>query len=237
MAEFEIEVSDIIQRTHNVKSFRFKTKKDVDFKPGQFFFVTIKIGGVEKTKHFSFSNSPTEKEYVEFTKRITDSEFSKALDKLNIGDWAKLRMPYGSFTFEGEYGKIAFLSGGIGITPIRSICKYATDMKLPTDIVLLYGNNKEEGIIFRDDFDKMRSVNENLRIVYTLTSLDIDKQTWQGRTGYIDDKMIKEEIRDYKERVFYLCGPPKMVESLIDILKDKLGVQENKIRTENFTGY
>jgi len=237
MIKFETEVLNIIQRTHNVKSFRFKIKEDVDFKPGQFFFVTLKIDGTERTKHFSFSNSPTEKGYVEFTKRITDSEFSKALNRLNIGDWARLKMPYGSFTFEGEYEKIAFLSGGIGITPIRSICKFATDSILPTDMVLLYGNNREEDIIFRKDLDDMQAVNKNLRIVYTLTSPDIDRKTWQGRIGYIDDKMIKEEISDFNERVFYICGPPRMVESLINILRNKLGVQQDKIKIENFVGY
>lgn len=237
MIKFETEVLDIVQRTHNVKSFRFKVKEDVDFKPGQFFFVTLKIDGTERTKHFSFSNSPTEKRYVEFTKRITDSEFSKALNRLKIGDWARLKMPYGSFTFEGEYEKIAFLSGGIGITPIRSICKFATDSMLPTDMVLLYGNNREEDIIFRKDLDDMQAVNKNLRIVYTLTSPDIDRKTWQGRIGYIDDKMIKEEISDFNERVFYICGPPRMVESLINVLRNKLDVQQDKIKIENFVGY
>jgi len=237
MIKFETEVLDIVQRTHNVKSFRFKIKEDVDFKPGQFFFVTLKIDGTERTKHFSFSNSPTEKGYVEFTKRITDSKFSQALERLKTGDWARLKMPYGSFTFEGEYKKIAFLSGGIGITPIRSICKFATDSMLPTDMVLLYGNNREEDIIFRQDLDNMQSVNKNLRIVYTLTSPDIDRKTWQGRIGYIDDKMIKEEISDFNERVFYICGPPKMVESLINSLRNKLSAQQDKIRIENFIGY
>ena len=237
MIKLDTEVSDIIERTHNVKSFRFRIEKDVDFKPGQFFFVTIKIDGVERTKHFSFSNSPTEKGYVEFTKRITDSEFSQALERLKVGDWAKLKMPYGSFTFGGEYEKIAFLSGGIGITPIRSICKFATDSMLPTDIVLLYGNDREEDIIFRQDLDNMHSVNKNLRIVYTLTSRDIDRKIWKGRTGYIDDTMIKEEIPDYAERIFYICGPPRMVESLIDILNNKLGIEENRIKRENFVGY
>lgn len=237
MIKFETEVLNIIQRTHNVKSFRFRIKEDVDFKPGQFFFVTLKIDETERTKHFSFSNSPTEKGYVEFTKRITDSEFSKALNRLNIGDWTRLKMPYGSFTFEGEYEKIAFLSGGIGITPIRSICKFATDSMLPTDMVLLYGNNREEDIIFRQDLDNMQSVNKNLRIVYTLTSSDIDRKIWKGRTGYIDDTMIKEEMPDYTERIFYICGPPRMVESLINILRNKLGVQQDKIRIENFSGY
>ena len=237
MITFETEILDIIQRTHNVKSFRFRIEEDVDFKPGQFYFVTIKIDGRERTKHFSFSNSPTEKGYVEFTKRITDSEFSQALERLKAGDWARLKMPYGSFTFEGEYEKIAFLSGGIGITPIRSICKFATDTMLPTDMVLLYGNNREEDIIFRQDLDGMASVNKNLRIVYTLTSSDIDRKIWKGRTGYINDTMIREEIPDYKERIFYICGPPRMVESLIDILKNKLSIKQDKIRTENFVGY
>lgn len=237
MIKFETEVLDIVQRTHNVKSFRFKIKEDVDFKPGQFFFVTLKIDGTERTKHFSFSNSPTEKGYVEFTKRITDSEFSQALGRLKTGDWARLKMPYGSFTFGGEYKKIAFLSGGIGITPIRSICKFATDSMLPTDMVLLYGNNREEDIIFRKDLDDMQAVNKNLRIVYTLTSSDIDRKIWKGRTGYIDDTMIKEEVPDYTERIFYICGPPRMVESLINILRNKLGVQQDKIKIENFVGY
>ncbi|MDH5174325.1 MAG: FAD-dependent oxidoreductase [Elusimicrobiota bacterium] len=237
MIKLETEVLDIIQRTHNVKSFRFRIEKEVDFKPGQFFFVTIKIDGVEKTKHFSFSNSPTEEGYVEFTKRITDSEFSHALERLKAGDWARLKMPYGSFTFGGEYDKIAFLSGGIGITPIRSICKFATDSMLPTDMVLLYGNDREEDIIFRQDLDNMEAANKNLSIVYTLTSSDIDRKIWKGRAGYIDDTMIKEEIPDYRERIFYICGPPRMVESLINVLKNNLDVQQDKIRTENFTGY
>jgi len=237
MVQFETNLLEVIPRTHNVKSFRFEVEKDVDFKPGQYFFVSIKIDGVEKTKHFSFSNSPTEKEYVEFTKRITDSDFSKALDRLRVGDWARLKMAYGHFTFEGEYERIAFLSGGIGITPIRSICKFATDMGLPTDIILVYGNSTEEDIIFRKDLDGMQAVNKNFRIVYTLTSQDIEQEAWQGRIGYIDDRMIKEEISDFKERVFYICGPPQMVESLTDILKNRLAVRENRIRTENFFGY
>lgn len=237
MTEFETELLDVIQQTHNVKSFRFKIKNDVHFKPGQFFLVAIKVEGEEATKYFSFSNSPTEKGYVEFTKRITESPFSKVLDKLRIGDPARLKMPLGFFTFEGEYEKIALLSGGIGITPLRSICQFATDKRLPTNVVLLYGNNREEDIIFRQDLDKMSQVNKNMRIVYTLTAPDIDKKIWQGMTGYIDDKMIKEEISDYKERVFYICGPPKMVEDLVNILKNKLSLQEDKIKIENFVGY
>ena len=237
MIKFETNLLEIIQRTHNVKSFRFKIKENADFKPGQFFFVTIKVGGIERTKHFSFSNSPTEKGYVEFTKRITDSEFSKALDGLKIGDWAGVKMPYGEFTFEGEYPNLAFLSGGIGITPIRSITKFVVDKKISTDMALLYGNNREADIIFKDDFDGIRKTNGNFRVTYTLTGPDIDGGTWSGRRGYIDAGMVKDNIPDYKGRIFYVCGPSIMVTTLVGMLRDGLGVAEDNIKTENFTGY
>ncbi len=235
--ELDTEITEIIQRTHNVKSFRFRIKEDVDFKPGQFFFVTIKIGGIERTKHFSFSNSPTEKGYVEFTKRITESEFSKALDRLRVGDWARLKMPYGAFTFEGKYRNLAFLSGGIGVTPIRSIIKFVVDKKISTDMVFLYGNRMEADIIFKDDFDDIQRTSGNFRVRYTLTGPDTGSEKWPGRRGYIDADMVKEEIPDYKERVFYICGPPIMVVTLVDILRNSLGIAEDSIKTENFTGY
>ncbi len=234
--EFETKVIDVIQRTHDIKSFRFAVPEEIIFKPGQFFVLTIKIGGQEATKHFSFSNSPTEKGYVEFTKRITSSEFSRALDKIRVGDWARLKLPYGLFTFEGEYDKIAFLVGGIGITAVRSMCKYACDKKLPTDIVLIFGNKSEKDIAFHDDFLQMGANNKNLRVVYTLTD-PVEKHIWNGRIGIINSDMVREEIPDYAERVFYICGPPKMVDYLRALLSDELKLNKGKIKWEHFLGY
>lgn len=234
--EFETIVIDIIQRTHDIKSFRFTIPEEINFKPGQFFVLTIKIYGKETTKHFSFSNSPTEEGYVEFTKRITNSEFSQALDKLKVGDWARLKMPYGLFTFEGEHDKIAFLVGGIGITAIKSMCKYVCDKKLLTDIVLIYGNSTEKDIAFYDDFLQMEAENKKLRVVFTLNS-PIDKASWKGKTGLITSEMVKQEMPDYEERVFYICGPPKMVDYLRTLLSEKLKIDEKKIKWEHFLGY
>ncbi len=237
--EFETKVIEVIQRTRDVKSFRFSVPQgiNVDFKAGQFFVVTIKIKGQEATKHFSFSISPTEKGYVEFTKKITGSEFSQALDQLKKGDWARLKMPYGFFTFEGEHKKIAFLSGGIGITCIRSMCKFAIDKKLSTDIVLIYNNKTENDIVFQDDFSQMQTENKKLKVIYTLTSPDMDKNTWKGKVGRTDNAMVKEEMPDYKDRDFYICGPPKMVDALKSILSDELKLDKEKIKWEHFTGY
>ncbi len=237
MIEFETKVTEIISRTSDVRSFRFQLKDEVSFRPGQYFLLTIKVGEKEQTKPFSFSNSPTEQGYVEFTKRLTGSDFSRALAEIKVGDWARLKLPGGVFTFGGEYPKIAFLSGGIGITPVRSICKYIADKKLGTDVVLLYGNNNQRNIVFRNDFDELQANADNIRVVYSLLACDPAREKWSGRTGCIDGRMIREEIPDYLERIFYICGPPLMVKSMLDILKNELKLADEKIKLEKFAGY
>ena len=231
--EFETKVKEIVLRTHNVKSFRFPRPPSFDYKAGQFMFVTIKIGEGEERKHFTISSSPTEREFIEFTKKLTGSKFSTALDALEVGDWARIDVPYGVFTFEGEFEKIGMLSGGIGITPLRSICKYCTDMQLETEIVLLYGNHFERDIIFRREFEEMQERNENLKVVFTVSE---PSESWTGYKGRINTQMVEKEIPDYIERVFYICGPPAMVEAMHNLLKN-LDVPQKQIKEENFPGY
>jgi len=231
--KFDTSVNDIIPRTHNVKSFRFPRPKDLQYKAGQFMFVTIKSGDEEMRKHFTISSSPTEKDHIEFTKKLTGSEYSNALETMQIGDGAIIEAPYGKFTFEGEYEKIGMLSGGIGITPLRSICKYCTDMQLDTEIALLYGSLTERDIVFRDELAEMQKRNRNLKIVITL---DHPSEDWTGYKGYINIQMIKKEVPDYMERAFYVCGPPGMIIAMENLLRD-LNLPQSQIKREIFSGY
>jgi len=231
--KFDTSVNDIIPRTHNVKSFRFPRPKELQYKAGQFMFVTIKSGDEEMRKHFTISSSPTEKDHIEFTKKLTGSEYSNALETMQIGDGAIIEAPYGKFTFEGEYEKIGMLSGGIGITPLRSICKYCTDMQLDTEIALLYGSLTEGDIVFRDELAEMQKRNRNLKIVITL---DHPSEDWTGYKGYINIQMIKKEVPDYMERAFYVCGPPGMIIAMENLLRD-LNLPQSQIKREIFSGY
>jgi ferredoxin-NADP reductase len=231
--KFETTVKEIIPRTPNVASFRFPKPLELLYKAGQYFFITIKSDGKELTKHFSFSSSPTEKNHIEFTKKFTDSEFSAALKKLKSGDWARIDAPYGEFTFEGEHAKIGLLAGGIGITPLRSICKYCTDKQLDTKITMLYGSRTEADIAFREELETMQQQNKNLKIVFTLNEGPL---SWKGAVGFITGDMVKREIPEYKETMFYTCGPPPMVE-VMEKLVDSLGLPKSQLKREYFSGY
>jgi ferredoxin-NADP reductase len=233
MVRYETVVSEVITRTYNVRSARFPRLTSFNYKAGQYMFATFKSDENKLTKHLSISSSPTEKDFIEFTKKLTGSEFSNAVDSLKRGDWAEINGPYGKFSFEGEYRKLGMLSGGIGITPLRSICRYCADVQSDTDIVLLYANHDEKGIIFRDELENMQVHNKNFRLVLTL---DRPPENWAGQTGRIDAKMVKREIPDYLERVFYTCGPPGMVMAMVSLLKE-LGLNESQIKDERFSGY
>jgi ferredoxin-NADP reductase len=231
--KFEASVKEILPRTSSITSFRFARPAEFSYKPGQYMIVTIKSGAKDLMHPFSISSSPTEKYWIEFTKKFTNSEFSTALKAFKPGDIAMIDAPYGKFTFEGEYPKICLLTGGIGITPFRSMGKYCTDMRLGTDVVLLYGCLNPSEIAFKNELDEMCLQNKNLRVVFTVNEADDD---WNGSVGNITVDMVKKEIPDYKERVFYACGPPGMVQSMAKNIKE-LGLPSTRLKLESFAGY
>ena len=232
LMKFETVVKEVIPRTPNVTSFRFPRPLGLDYAAGQFLYVTLPRDGKELSKHFSFSSSPTEKEHIEFTKKFTDSEFSSALKALKLGDWLRIDAPYGGFTYGAE-AEIGMLGGGIGITPLVSICKYCTDMRLPTKITLLYGCRTEADIAFRKELEAMHQQNGNLRLVLILNEAS---PSWRGAIGVITADMVKQEIPGYKNTTFYTCGPPAMVE-VMEKLVENLGLPKTKLKREYFAGY
>jgi ferredoxin-NADP reductase len=183
-------------------------------------------------KPFTISSSPTERDFLELTKRLTGHPFSKALESLKIGDKVLVEAPFGEFTFKGEYDKIALLAGGIGITPLRCIIRYATDNQLKTNIILLYSSRFDDDIIFKNELEEMQRVNNNLKVVHTLTR---PSEKWKGLVGRVDKEMVQKIIPDYVDRVFYICGPSKMVEAMVEILKN-LKIPEKQIKQEYFPG-
>jgi glycine betaine catabolism B len=231
--KFETYLKEIIPRTSDASSFRFPRPEGLEYKAGQYMLVTIKSGDKELLHAFSISSSPTEKDFIEFTKKFTPKEYSVVLKTLKPGSWARIDAPYGKFTFEGEYPKVAMLTGGIGITPFRSIIKYCTDTQVNSSIYLFYGCRTPRDLAFNAELQQMQQQNPNLHLVFTVNEPDSD---WKGPVGNITLDLVKQEMPDFKERVYFACGPPGMVQAMTNLVK-QLGLPESQLKLESFAGY
>ena len=61
-----------------------------------------------------------------------------------------------------------------------------------------------------------------------------EESEWNGRRGRIDAAMVREFAPE--SPVFYICGPPAMVEAMGGILKS-MNIDEESVKTEEFVGY
>ncbi len=225
-----------IKRSPTVASFRFRLPETLDFLPGQFLKVIFDEQNKYNrllNKYLSFSCAPG-KDYIEVTKRISDSEFCQRLRALKPEDTVLFKGPIGSCIFKEEYKKIGFLIGGIGITPVISILEYIADKALPTDVCLLYSNKTEDDIAFKKELDAWRNKNKKIKVIYAVTASEPkDKSCIFGR---IDKELLIKHLADYKQRVFFIFGPPKMVSGLQELCLD-VGCLKDMVYIENFMGY
>jgi ferredoxin-NADP reductase/nitrite reductase/ring-hydroxylating ferredoxin subunit len=192
-------------------------------------------------RHFTIASSPTE-EFILISTRIRESPYKKRLDSLQIGTKIKVRGPLGKFTLHEDYSRPAvFLSGGIGVTPFRSMIKYATDKKLPLRIIMFDSNRNQQNILFRTDFENCSRTNENLRIIHTITDEQnvVANKEWNGEKGKIDAAMLKRYLEpgDLEKSIFYVCGPLAMLKAMQEILAQNLRIPTERIKVEEFTGY
>ena len=253
------ELSLLEKREHqdtDVMSFKFGRQDNIshnifNYAAGQYAF--FDIGGVYNdpegpVRHFSLASSPTEEEIIIST-RIRDTPYKKRLSSLEIGSKAKVTKPLGKFVLHDDYSKPAvLLSGGIGVTPFRSMIKYATDKQLPIRIVMFDSNRNIPNILYKEEFDECLNKNTNLKIVYTITEKEDDNQPssatgvnkeWKGERGRIDKAMLERHLNDneIKNSIYYICGPPGMLNAIKELLQNSLQIPKDQIRTEEFTGY
>jgi len=233
------------QKVEGTDAMSFKFSKTLlQYKAGQYAY--FDIGGVYNDpkgpiRHFTIASSPTE-DIILISTRIRSSPYKKRLSLLESGVKVKVRGPEGKFVLHEDYSKSAiFLSGGIGVTPFRSMIKYATDKQLPLRIIMFDSNKNQENILFKKEFDECSNINKNLKIIYTITD-EAQNQSgtnnWQGEKGRIDKAMLARYFGDNEQNtaVFYICGPPAMIKAMQELLHD-LEISSDRIMVEEFTGY
>ncbi|TSC86249.1 MAG: oxidoreductase, 2Fe-2S and FAD/NAD(P) binding domain-containing protein [Microgenomates group bacterium Gr01-1014_7] len=201
-----------------------------NFYPGQYLDVELPVSDpVGKTRIFSISSSPSE-DYVMLTYKIGFSSYKKKLQGLKAGDIITSSHPAGTVVLD-DSAPTVMLAGGIGIAPHRSMIKWALDRKLDLPITLIYSNSDND-FIFKKELNSWQKQSAGRR-----TKLSIHYIITGSNGRLTKDKFKKLYPLPFTlYPIFYLAGPPKMVDDF-EVILLKLGVDSTNIRTDRFDGY
>jgi ferredoxin-NADP reductase len=220
-------------------AFHFDKPAGFAHKPGQAVDLVLDLpgGGDADARHaFSIVSAPCEPELVIAT-RMRGSVYKRALEALPIGARARLEGPFGALTLHGKLQRPAVLvAGGIGITPFVSMLRQVVKDEAQRRVALLYANRRPEDAAFLDELQACAQRHGGVRVLATMTDMARSSRPWNGSTLPIDDRLLAEIARGLDDPVYYLAGPPALVEDVTRLLNNA-GVDDGDIRSESFYGY
>lgn len=228
------EVQKISDRVYN---YIFQPERRFAFLPGQYMEWTLPYTPYDSRgnrRTFTIASSPTEQEvHLGIKYYEPASMYKAAFIHMQPGDVVYASQLAGNFTLNGnEHKKLAFIAGGIGITPFRSMIKYLTDTQKVADIVLLYVVSDPTDLAYTQELKEAVAV--GIKTIPIVT--DLSYQAPGVVTTKLSVSSLNQLIPDYNERIFYISGPNNMVDGTKHYLR-QLGVHRRHIKTDHFSGY
>jgi ferredoxin-NADP reductase len=225
MSTYDVKLLERREIADGTMEFHFTWPEGFAFRAGQ--AVEVILPGPEGGHAFSLVNAPFEGELVVAT-RMRDSAYKNAFRALPDGSAVKVDGPFGSLTLHKNSARAAvFIAGGIGITPFMSILRQSARDGMPHRIVLVYSNRRPQDSAFLGELQAIARDNANFTLVTTMT---------EAGGSLVDATMISHASRGLPAPIFYVAGPPAMVEAMRATL-EKAGVEDTDVRSEEFFGY
>jgi len=221
-------------------AFQFDKPAGFTFMAGQFLDMTLKnppeTDAEGNVRTFSIASAPTEDMLMVAT-RMRDTAFKRVLKAMPPGGRVSLRGPAGKFTLDGtDVRPAVFLAGGIGVTPFVSMLRDGAHSRLARDLWLFYSNRRPEDAAFLDELAALPNRHSRCRFVGTMVEMDKSSRPWTGETGFLDRAMLERHLKSLAAHVYYIAGPPGLVEAMQKMLTDA-GVAPSAIHTDEFFGY
>lgn len=189
------------------------------------------------TRRFiTIASSPTEQE-LRIVLKLPDhpSSWKRALVKSEPPPMVMMAGLSGEFVLpQDEQTPVAFLAGGIGITPLLSMIKHMMDTKQNRDVVLVYACSSGSEFISEKMFQEAKRF--GVRTEYVITREEGAPPGWKGNTGRVTPSMLTHLIPDFTKRTWYLSGPSAMVDGYENHLEE-MGISRGSIKKDYFPGF
>ena len=197
---------------------------------------------------YSMANYPEEKGIIMLNVRIASpppgstgipsGQMSSYIFNLKPGDEVTISGPFGEFFARETKKEMVFIGGGAGMAPMRSHLLDQLDrIKTDRKITFWYGARSKREMFYVGDFDRLQAENSNFTWHVALSDA-MEEDEWTGHTGFIHNVLFDEYLKEHsapEDCEFYMCGPPMMNQSCINMLLD-LGVDGEDIMLDDFGG-
>lgn len=197
---------------------------------------------------YSMANYPGEKGLIMLNVRIATPPFcnpsappgimSSYIWSLKPGDKVTISGPFGEFFARDTDNEMVFIGGGAGMAPMRShIFDQLKRLNSKRKISFWYGARSLQEVFYADEFDQLAKEHPNFTWHLALSDPQPEDH-WTGLTGFIANVLYEQYLRDHKnpeDVEYYMCGPPMMSKSAVDMLHS-LGVEDENILFDNFGG-
>lgn len=218
-------------------------KKLPGFQPGQFVTIRLRIAGHDKpiVRCYTVSSRPHEKFYRVTVKRTENGLASGFIhEEINEGSVLDVQAPRGSFHLDPERTRPAVLiAGGVGVTPFVSMIEAASRDESSRELTLFYCVRSHREHVMAEQLEKLAAHNDHIRILTVYSDPEageMNDRDADGRgcdfVGHISIDMLRTSLSS-SNFDFYVCGPPSMMQSLMETLSD-WGVPAKNIFTEAF---
>jgi len=235
-----IKLKDRQEIAEGTFTFHFEKPANFKFTPGQFIDITLQnppeTDSEGNARGFSIASAPYEDTIMVAT-RMRDTAFKRVLRSVPVGTEVKVEGPFGNLRLHNDRSRAAVvLTGGIGITPFRSILLHVAKEKLPQRIILFYANRRPEDAAFLVELRQLEKQIQDFKLIACMTEMQKSSQSWTGERGTINSAMLEKYLKGAASPVYYITGPPAMVNAMHLMLADS-GVDDDNIRIEEFAGY
>jgi Na+-transporting NADH:ubiquinone oxidoreductase subunit F len=197
---------------------------------------------------YSMANYPEEKGIIMLNVRIASPPpnhpnvppgiMSSYIWSLKPGDKVTISGPFGEFFAKETDAEMVFIGGGAGMAPMRShIFDQLKRLDSKRKITFWYGARSKKEMFYVEDFDSLAEEFDNFTWHVALSDPQ-PEDDWDGYTGFIHNVVYENHLKNHpapEDCEFYMCGPPIMNKSVINMLED-LGVEEDNILLDDFGG-
>ncbi|HBA66091.1 MAG TPA: NADH:ubiquinone reductase (Na(+)-transporting) subunit F [Methylococcaceae bacterium] len=163
---------------------------------------------------------------------------SSYIFNLKPGDKCIISGPYGEFFAQETDKEMVFIGGGAGMAPMRShIFDQLRRLKSKRKMTFWYGARSKREMFYVEDFDMLAAENDNFEWHVALSD-PLPDDDWDGYTGFIHNVLYENYLKNHpapEDCEFYMCGPPIMNSSVINMLLEN-GVEPESIFLDDFGG-